>query len=108
MRGEFHQAVSPMQDVGITTTKSETASLGKKATTEPTMNIKLKGGAEVSVFEKEREYSYADLCVGRRKPEEQQSWKDSRKWHLSLQCVFRWASAAQYHICEGTLLEIRW
>lgn len=67
MRGEFHQVVNPRQDMGITTTKSETLSLGKKATTEPTTNIKLKGGAEVSVFEKEGKYTNADLCVERRK-----------------------------------------
>lgn len=53
MRGEFCQFVDPRQDMGITTTKSETVTLGKKAITEPTTNTKLKVGAEVSVFEKE-------------------------------------------------------
>lgn len=51
----------------MTTTKSETVSLRKKATTDSTTNMKLKGGAEVIVLEKEGKYSYVDLCVERRK-----------------------------------------
>lgn len=46
VRGEYHQAVNPRQDMEMTTRKSETE-FRKESNTEPKTNIKLKGGAEV-------------------------------------------------------------
>lgn len=88
MRGKLYQVLNPRQDKGTALpTKSETVSLGEKNPTrqqKPTIDIKLKGGEEASVFEKEGKYSFADLCAERRKAWGAIILKDSRKLPPSL------------------------
>lgn len=88
MRGELFRVMNPRQDKG-TTTRSETEFRKREKktptktiqtkTTKPTTDVKLEGGEEACMFEKEGKYSFADLCIERRKAWGAIILKDGRK-----------------------------